>query len=122
MKKRDLIKQFYVHNGLEYSSYMAHNPDKIIFEKPHRFYQFVNDFYTYKSEINKTNKTTELAIEIMKVHLAAQLKERRMSLIGRFKWWVGIPEQKMYYDINQAGIIKASISMADMFYDSNKIK
>ena len=55
-----------------------------------------------------------LATEIMKIHVANQIKMRRMSVWSRIKWWLNIDGWKIDYDLNAKDITQKSYEFADM--------
>lgn len=63
---------------------------------------------------NKYADRDYLATEIMKVHVATQIKRRRMNLISRIKWWLNIDGWRIDYDLNAKDIAKKSYEFADI--------
>lgn len=59
-----------------------------------------------------------VALELAKTFLAAQLAHRRMTLIGRLKWYLGFEGVKQNFDTNFKDIANKSYEMADTLIEA----
>lgn len=69
---------------------------------------------------NKEFNRQELAFEIIKILLANQGKYRRMTLINKLKYYLGMKDFKAEFDYNFDDIVKNAFIVADLILLANK--